>query len=101
MSSSTISTHARGTASSLTLLSGESLERRLEQLLHQERFAPPAHFVAAESVNDASLNARAELDPDALPSGPSRREPCTGTSRSRPCSMTRTLRSMSGLSTES
>ena len=66
MSSSTTSTHARGTASSLALLSGEKLERRLEELLHQDRFAPPAHFVAAESVNDASLHARAELDPDAF-----------------------------------
>jgi acetyl-CoA synthetase len=66
MSSSTTSTHARGTASSLALLSGEKLERRLAELLHQDRFAPPAHFVAAERVNDASLRARAELDPDAF-----------------------------------
>jgi acetyl-CoA synthetase len=48
------------------LLSGERLERRLEELLHQDRFAPPAHFVAAETVDDASLHARAELDPDAF-----------------------------------
>ena len=64
--SSTTSTHAGGTASASALLSGEQLERRLEELLHQERFAPPAHFVAAASVDDASLHARAELDPDAF-----------------------------------
>ena len=66
MNSSTNSTHARGPASSLALLSGEKLERRLAELLDQDRFAPPAHFVAAETVNDASLRARAELDPDAF-----------------------------------
>jgi acetyl-CoA synthetase len=64
--SSTTSTHAGGTASASSLLSGEQLERRLEELLHQERFAPPAHFAAAASVDDASLHARAELDPDAF-----------------------------------
>jgi acetyl-CoA synthetase len=66
MSSSTTSTHARGRASSLALLAGEQLERRLEELLRQDRFAPPAHFVAAESVDDASPHARAGLDPDAF-----------------------------------
>lgn len=65
MSSSSTGTHARATASSSALLSGEKLERRLEELLHQDRFAPPPHFVAAESVN-ASLYARAELDPNAF-----------------------------------
>ena len=29
------------------LLSGEQLERRLEELLQQERFSPPADFVRA------------------------------------------------------
>jgi acetyl-CoA synthetase len=48
------------------LLSGEHLERRLEELLHQDRFAPPPRFVANESANDASIHARAELDPDAF-----------------------------------
>ena len=60
----TISTPNRATDGTLELLSGEKLERRLAELLHQDRFAPPPHFVAAESVNDASLHARAELDPD-------------------------------------
>jgi len=64
MSSSTISTPAGGEPSSSALLSGEKLERRLAELLHQDRFAPPTHFVAAERINDASLHARAELDPD-------------------------------------
>ena len=41
MSSSTISTHGAGRVSSLALLSGEKLEHRLEELLQQERFAPP------------------------------------------------------------
>ena len=66
MSSSTTSTQAGGTASSLALLAGEPLERRLEELLHQERFAPPQPFVASARANDASVHARAELDPDAF-----------------------------------
>ncbi len=66
MSSSTISTQAGETVSSLAPLSGEALERRLEELLHRDRFAPPPTFVATERVNDASLHARAELDPDAF-----------------------------------
>ena len=43
---------------------GEHLERRLEELLHQDRFPPPAEFVATELVNEASLDARTELAPD-------------------------------------
>src|ERR1700730_3169759 len=66
MSSPTTSKHARGPASSLALLAGEPLERRLEELLHQDRFTPPPQFVAGERVNEASLRAQAELDPDAF-----------------------------------
>jgi acetyl-CoA synthetase len=44
------------------LLTGDKLERRLEELLHQERFTPPTQFLAGEHNNDASLHARAELD---------------------------------------
>ena len=47
-------------------LAGEPLERRLEELLHQDRFAPPVGFIATERVNEASLRAQAELDPDAF-----------------------------------
>jgi acetyl-CoA synthetase len=47
-------------------LAGEQPERRLEELLHQDCFAPPAGFVATERLNDASLRAQAELDPDAF-----------------------------------
>ncbi len=47
-------------------LAGEQLERRLEELLHQDRFAPPVDFIATERMNDASLRAQAELDPDAF-----------------------------------
>ena len=66
MSSSSISTHDRATASSLALLSGEQLERRLEELL-----APgPLHAARAvrrhRARQDASLPARAELDPNAF-----------------------------------
>ncbi|MEO6858452.1 MAG: acetate--CoA ligase [Solirubrobacteraceae bacterium] len=43
---------------------GDKLERRLDELLHQDRFAPAPQFVAAERANDASLHAQAELDPD-------------------------------------
>ena len=45
-------------------LAGEPLERRLEELLHQDRFVPPVGFIATERVNEASLRAQAELDPD-------------------------------------
>src|SRR5579859_8124007 len=45
-------------------LAGEELERRLEELLHQDRFRPPIGFVAAERVDEAALHARAELDPE-------------------------------------
>ncbi len=61
-----LSTPNRATASAPVLPSGEKLERRLEELLHQDRFVPPRHFVANERLNDASLHARAELDPDAF-----------------------------------
>jgi acetyl-CoA synthetase len=44
-------------------LAGEQLERRLEELLHQDRFPPPARFLAREQVNEAALDAQANLDP--------------------------------------
>ena len=66
MSSSTISKQAGEAVPSLAPLTGEKLERRLEELLHQDRFVPPPKFVSTERVNDASLHARAELDPDAF-----------------------------------
>src|SRR5579871_6567538 len=47
-------------------LAGADLERRLEELLHQDRFAPPTGFVAAERVDEAALDARGELDPEAF-----------------------------------
>jgi acetyl-CoA synthetase len=47
-----------------TALEGPQLERRLEELLHQDRFAAPTQFVAGERFNDASLHAQAELDPN-------------------------------------
>jgi acetyl-CoA synthetase len=43
---------------------GEQLERRLEQLLHQDRFPPPAEFVSTQRVSEASLDARADVAPD-------------------------------------
>ena len=66
MSSSTTTTQASDTASSSALPSGEKLERRLAELLHQDRFVPSREFVASAHVNDASVHARAELDPDAF-----------------------------------
>ena len=66
MSPSTIGTQVREAGWSLAPLSGEKLEHRLAELLHQDRFAPPPEFVATEHVNDASLHTRAELDPDAF-----------------------------------
>jgi acetyl-CoA synthetase len=52
------------TASVSNLLAGEQLERRLGELLHQDRFAPSPEFVAGERVNDAPLHAQGELDPN-------------------------------------
>jgi acetyl-CoA synthetase len=42
---------------------GELLERRLEELLHQDRFPPPKGFLAAERVNETSLQAQGDLNP--------------------------------------
>jgi acetyl-CoA synthetase len=66
MSSSTISRQSAEVPRSSPLPTGEKLERRLAELLHEDRFAPPAQFVASARVNDASLHAEAELDPDAF-----------------------------------
>jgi acetyl-CoA synthetase len=66
MSSSTISRQSAEVPRSSPLLAGEKLERRLAELLHEDRFAPPAQFVASARVNDASLHAEAEPDPDAF-----------------------------------
>src|SRR5450755_383859 len=46
-------------------LAGERLERRLEELLHQERFPPPAGFLAGERVNDPAVYEEAARDPEA------------------------------------
>jgi acetyl-CoA synthetase len=46
--------------------SGEQLERRLTELMHQDRFAAPARFAAGARINESSLHARAELDPNAF-----------------------------------
>jgi len=54
------------TAGTAALLAGEQLERRLEELLDQERFTPPAPFAAAARVTDGSLHEQAALDPDAF-----------------------------------
>ena len=47
-----------------TAIAGDRLERRLAELLHQDRFAASTSFVAGERLNDASLHAQAELDPN-------------------------------------
>jgi acetyl-CoA synthetase len=57
-----VDANARADAGHAARLAGEDLERRLEELLHQDRFPPPAGFLAGERVNDASLHAQAELD---------------------------------------
>jgi acetyl-CoA synthetase len=48
------------------LLVGEELERRLEELAHQDRFPPPSSFLASERVNDAALQAQAGADLEAF-----------------------------------
>jgi acetyl-CoA synthetase len=66
MTASTTGTGTGARASSHELLAGEQLERRLEQLLDQERFTPPAPFAAAARVTDGSLHEQAALEPDAF-----------------------------------
>ena len=51
MSLSTTTTHDPVTPSSSELLSGEKLDRRLAELLDQDRFAPPPQLGAARSVD--------------------------------------------------
>jgi len=46
------------------LLGGVELERRLEELLGQDRFAPPRGFSSKESGDDASLYELADGDPN-------------------------------------
>jgi acetyl-CoA synthetase len=48
------------------LLVGMQLERRLEELAHQDRFPPPSSFLASERVNDAALKAQAGADLEAF-----------------------------------
>ncbi|MGA2928711.1 MAG: acetate--CoA ligase [Solirubrobacteraceae bacterium] len=55
-----VDANARADAGHAARLAGEDLERRLEELLHQDRFPPPAGFLAGERVNDASLHAQAD-----------------------------------------
>jgi len=57
---------------SVGLPAGERLERRLEELLHQDTFPPPAGFLARERVDDAALGALAERDPDGFWAGQAR-----------------------------
>jgi acetyl-CoA synthetase len=49
-----------------TPLAGEELDRRLEQLLSQDRFAPPPGFATEQSVREMPLHATAAPDPDAF-----------------------------------
>jgi acetyl-CoA synthetase len=49
-----------------SLPAGAELERRLEELMGQEVFPPPAGFVTEEPVNDGSLHATAATDPNAF-----------------------------------
>jgi acetyl-CoA synthetase len=48
------------------LIAGEALERRLEELMHVDRFLPTAQFLARERVNETALHAQADLDPEAF-----------------------------------
>src|SRR3984957_10092374 len=63
MSSIITSTPARATDSPSPLLSGEPLERRLEELMQQQRFASPA---PGETADEAQVRAYAEIDPDSF-----------------------------------
>ena len=47
-------------------LSGDQLERRLAELMDQDRFAVPQQFVGRRRVNESSLRARSDLDPNAF-----------------------------------
>lgn len=48
------------------LPAGLELERRLEELLSQDRFPPPAGFLTEDSVRDTALHAAAERDANAF-----------------------------------
>ncbi|MGO9905162.1 MAG: acetate--CoA ligase [Solirubrobacteraceae bacterium] len=48
------------------LPAGVELERRLEELLSQDRFPPPAGFLSEDSVRDTALHAAAERDANAF-----------------------------------
>jgi acetyl-CoA synthetase len=62
MNPSTATTKNRPAA----LLEGSELERRLEELLGQDRFAPPPSFFTKGPFRDASVHADAARDPDAF-----------------------------------
>ena len=47
-------------------LSGDQLERRLAELMDQDRFAAPQQFVGRRRINESSLRARSDLDPNAF-----------------------------------
>ena len=55
------------------LLAGVELERKLEELLGQDRFTPPPGFSSEESVRDGSLYSAAERDPNAFRAEQARR----------------------------
>src|SRR5690242_16231686 len=48
------------------LLDGLDLERRLDELLGQDCFAPPPGFLTEGSFGDASVSAEANRDPEAF-----------------------------------
>ncbi len=49
-----------------TPVSGDQLERRLAELMRQDRFAAPRPFVGRQGLTESSLRARSDLDPNAF-----------------------------------
>ena len=47
-------------------VSGDQLERRLAELMDQDRFAVPQRFVDRQRVDESSRRARSDLDPNAF-----------------------------------
>ncbi len=49
-----------------TAVSGDQLERRLAELMHQDRFAAPRPSVGRQGLTESSLRARSDVDPKAF-----------------------------------
>jgi acetyl-CoA synthetase len=61
-----MATETSPAATATDLPEGETLERRLEELMDEDTFPPTTYFLSRERINEASLHAQAVLDPNAF-----------------------------------